>query len=139
MGELYTMIRRAQEGDAESLEALDGELFPDLCWNANTIKREIKLGWALVAVDPKGRVVGYLIARLDGGMADIIRVGVTKKQQRKGYGRALLKEAVDKISGPMMLTVKRDNAGALKIYKEAGFRASSMVGEDALILVLDQE
>lgn len=138
IGEVYNMIRRIQETDAEAVAALDAELFPQVCWNENTVRREIKLGWGLVCMDPKGRVIGFLLVRLDGGMADIIRVGVTKKQQGKGHGRALLQDAVDKLSGPIMLTVEKTNETAKHLYLSEGFVPRGQAGDTALILVRDQ-
>lgn len=132
------MIRRTQEADAEAVAALDAELFPELCWNENSIKREIKLGWGLVITDQKGRIIGYLLVRLDGQIADIIRVGVTKKHQGKGHGRALLREAIDKLSSPMMLTVRKNNKAAKKLYLSAGFVPRGFDGEEGFILVRDQ-
>lgn len=131
------MIRRTQETDAQAIAELDGELFPTTCWNENSVKREIKLGWSLVATDSKGRVVGYLLARLNGDIADIIRVGVTKKHQRKGHGRAMVLEAIERIAGRVMLTVRRDNEPAKALYKSLGFQPTSMIEEEALILVRD--
>lgn len=132
------MVRRAQEGDAEAIAELDAELFPNICWNENSIRREIRLGWALVATNSKDRVIGFLLVRMTGAMADVIRVGVSKKHQGKGHGRAMLREAIDKLSGPMMLTVKKDNLAAKKLYMSEGFKPNSSAGEDALILVREE-
>ena len=131
------MIRRIQEDDAERVAELDGELFPEICWNENTLRREIRLGWGLVVTDSKERVIGFLLTRLDGQMTDITRVGVTKKQQGKGHGRALLRKAIEELDGPMMLTVRRDNEAAKKLYTSEGFVATSLTGEGAVILVRD--
>lgn len=133
------MIRRIQETDAARVAALDAELFPEICWNENTVRREIQLGWGLVASDPKGKILGYLLARLDGQIADITRVGVTKKFQRRGFGRLLLRAAIDVAEGgPLMLTVRRDNEAAKKLYLQERFTARSVTKEGALILVRDQ-
>lgn len=131
------MVRRTQEADAEAIEELDGELFPEVCWNANTIKKEIKLGWGLVATTEKGKVIGFLMIRLDGNLADIIRVGISKKHQHKGHGRALLRQAIEDLSSPMMLTVRRDNEAAKKLYLSEGFIPVAAAGEDAIILMRD--
>lgn len=134
------MIRRIQETDAERVSELDAELFPEICWNENTVRKEIQLGWGLVATDQKGRVIGFLLARLDGQMTDITRAGVTKKQQGKGFGRLLVRAAIDVVDGgPLMLTVRRDNKTALQLYLKEGFTAKSLTKEGALILVRDQE
>jgi ribosomal protein S18 acetylase RimI-like enzyme len=129
------MIRRTQEADAEAIAELDGELFPNICWNENTIRKEIKLGWGLVVTTEKGKVVGFLMVRLDGGLADIIRVGISKKHQHKGHGRALLRQALEDLSSTMMLTVRKDNEAAKKLYLSEGFAPIAAVGDDALILV----
>lgn len=132
------MVRRIQETDAERVAELDAELFPEICWNENTVRREIHLGWGLVATDGKGKVLGFLLARLDGQMTDVTRVGVTKKHQGKGLGSALVHAAIEVVEGgPMMLTVRRDNEVAKKLYMKEGFTPRSVTKEGAFILVRD--
>jgi ribosomal protein S18 acetylase RimI-like enzyme len=134
------MVRRTQDEDAAAISELDGELFPAICWNENSVRRENKLGWGLVATTDKGKIVGFLMVRLDGRMADIIRVGVSKKYQGKGYGRAMLRRAIEELGdGPMMLTVRKGNEPAKKLYVSEGFTPIAVAGEDALILVRDSE
>ena len=133
------MIRRVQETDAEAISELDYELFPHICWNENSARREIKLGWGLVTTNAKNKVIGFLMIRLDGKMADVIRVGVSPKYQSKGHGRAMLRQAIEEFSGgPMMLTVRRANEAAKKLYLSEGFVPTSAVDDIALILVRDQ-
>lgn len=129
------MIRRTQETDAAAIAALDWELFPELCLNETSILREIKIGWGLVATDQKGKVIGFLMARMDGPIADIIRIGITKKHQGKGEGRAMLKMAIEELSCTMMLTVRRDNEVAKKLYLSEGFKPASTERAGGVILV----
>jgi len=132
------MIRRIQETDAARIAELDAELFPDICWNENTICKEIRIGWGLAALDPKGRIIAFLLARLDGQMTDITRIGVAKKFQRRGFGGALLRAAIDVVEGgPMMLTVRKDNEAAKLLYMKEGFSPRSVTKEGAFILVRD--
>lgn len=128
------MIRRTQETDAPAIAALDADLFPALCWNENSVRREIKLGWGLVILR-KNVVIGYLLARLDGDMADLIRVGISAKYQRRGYGRALLREAIAQLDGSMMLTVELSNKAATSLYLSEGFTPKSAIGTTAVVLV----
>lgn len=133
------MVRRIQETDAARVAELDAELFQEICWNENTVRREISLGWGLVDTDSKGKVIGFLLARLDGQMTDITRVGIAKAHQRKGLGRFLVRAAIGVVGGgPMMLTVRKDNEGAKKIYLKEGFVPKSLTKEGALILVREQ-
>lgn len=133
------MVRRIQETDAARVAELDAELFPEICWNENTVRREIQLGWGLAALDTKGRIIAFLLTRLDGQMTDITRVGVTKKFQRRGFGRMLLRSAIGVVEGgPMMLTIRKDNEAAKKLYLKEGFTARSATKEGGIILVRDQ-
>lgn len=133
------MIRRIQESDAAAVAALDGELFPDICLNENSISREIKIGWGLVVTDQKNRVIGFLLVRLDGAIADIVRLGIAKKHQSEGHGKALLKKAIDELSCKMMLTVHRDNDIAKRLYLGEGFKPVSSTKEGGVILVRNAE
>lgn len=127
------MIRRFQAADAEAVSIIDGLLFPDLCWNSHTVTREAKLGWALVA-EEQGEVVGYLMARFDSDLTDIIRLGLHPQWQGKGIGRALLRHAIEKVAGVIMLTVLLDNKPALALYISEGFKPQSEVNGAAILL-----
>lgn len=80
------------------------------------IAHEMKVGEAWVEDELKG----YVLYRRDGDLVDILRLGVDPVHHGKGIGRSLL-EKVLRESEQVMLTVKKDNARALKIYRVAGF------------------
>ena len=112
-------VREATLDDAEALEALEQELFPDNCFGIQTLKSELMHGdgWVL---ERDGEIVAYALIRTDGHLTDLTRLGVLDKHRRQGYATILLFKAMTRAS-KTMLTVRRDNTAALSLYKRWGF------------------
>jgi len=95
------------------------KLFHDNCLGAKLIESEIEYGTGWVVVVGCD-VVAYLLARFDGYMVDITRVGVLPEHQRIGHATNLLNRAIENIPSAM-LTVKKDNVKARRLYCRLGF------------------
>src|SRR3990172_848179 len=128
-------MRRASRADAESIAELETELFPDNNMNDVTIGNELSVGLGWVIYDEV--LVGYLLAHRDGELLDIIRLGVRSGYQGMGVGRALLEEAL-KQTETAMLTVKKSNQTALRLYLRRGFRiVGHLAGDTGWVLRRD--
>ncbi len=109
----------------EQLEALEYELFPENGLNACSLEREVVSGTRLWVL---GNIEAYMLVRPVSGIADILRLGVTKNLQGKGVGTQLLKEA--KAAFPsLMLCVRKNNRAALGLYRKFGFQIVGDLGE----------
>lgn len=120
--------RAATLDDVIAICGLEAELFPDNCFNEVTLSNELVQGisWVLYI----GKVLaGYVIMQSDGVLNDIIRLGVAKSFQGRGIGSQLLKLALEKKEGPVILTVKDHNWQALRLYKKNGFELVGHLGE----------
>lgn len=111
------MVRLATAADADFIAELEILLFPDNCINERVVRNEIEHGISYL-VEGKG----YLLARWDGELLDILRVGVHPSYQRQGVGLELMKHILATSPGPAMLTVREDNEGAKALYFRLGFR-----------------
>lgn len=114
------------EKHAEEIAELELELF-DNCFNEHTIRKEIEAGWGFVAMDDDG-LAGYALVRDDAGVSDLTRLGVAKRRQGKGIGKALL-EAVELKAPDLMLCVRKDNGVAINLYMSRGFKIVGVVGD----------
>ena len=78
-----------------------------------------------------GRVVGYIIARVDRWGAEIVSIAVGPAWRNQGVGRALLTAAVRRMvrrnAKSIRLMVHVNNIGAAQFYRHHGFRSVGRV------------
>ena len=90
------------------------------------IKRTIRLGGKLlVAVLPGGQLIGSSWMTYDGRRIHLHHVAVLPEWQRRGIGRRLTELSIGfaKETGTQIkLEVHQSNKGAVKLYRELGFR-----------------
>ena len=65
-------------------------------------------------------MAGYILFRRDGDLLDVLRLGVHPDHAHQGLGRSLLERALS-VTDRAVLTVKKDNIRALRLYTHAGF------------------
>ena len=117
-----SFMRQATAEDADDIARLDMQLFPDNCFNERTVGNELEAGISWV-IHKGGELIGYALVRPDGDIVDLIRIGVSPDHQRKGWGLKLLKLVSGcNLRSKVMLTVRKDNHGAIKLYLWAGFK-----------------
>ncbi len=93
-------------------------------WTRNAIQAEIEnplsLGW--VSLD-KVVITGYIFIRKNGSESEIMTVGVSPENQRKGIGEKLISHALAQLpqGSTVNLEVSHLNEGALTLYKKIGF------------------
>lgn len=72
-----------------------------------------------------GGIRGYAVLRPVLDEAELLNIGVSALQQRKGLGRAMLREMLDvareKNIRRVFLEVRASNAAALALYRSSGF------------------
>ncbi len=117
-------MRQAEPTDCSRLEYIEGILFPENNFNATTLLGEITIGRCWV-IERRSKIVAYLLARINGNLIDVMRVGVLPEFQGRGIGTKLLKTAMTQ-APESMLCVRKKNKRAVKLYRKLGFR---IVGE----------
>lgn len=129
-------MRRAKENDADLIAELDMKLFPENCFNEKTVRDLITDGESWVVYAHHSDVLfGYLIAARDGDLLDIVRIGVDPTCQSGGIGTMMLTALLGN-DGPLfyrpaILTVRKENTRAIKLYKKFGFEiAGALVAND---------
>jgi ribosomal protein S18 acetylase RimI-like enzyme len=127
-------MRPALREDVEELEQLEVELFPDNCMNSLTLRNELKHSKCWVVESPERQVIGYVLARVDGDLVDVLRLGVSSRYQGSGLGGRLLERALQEAPRAMLMVAK-SNKPALSLYSSAGF---SPVGEVAGSWVMER-
>jgi [ribosomal protein S18]-alanine N-acetyltransferase len=116
-------MRPVTTDDADALAQLDALLFPENCFNETTLANEVRLGkgWCIDSKDRLVPLAAYALVRDDGYVLDLLRLGVHAAFQRRGLGRLLLERVLQE-ERPTMLTVRANNATALRLYLKHGFQ-----------------
>lgn len=114
------MMRQLLPEEVEELAALEAELFPENCFNENTLRGELKVSQCWV-INDENKILGYMLARIDDQIIDILRLGVRSSHARQGIASRLLTRALQE-APKAMLMVKKGNVPALKLYLSFGFK-----------------
>lgn len=106
------------------------EVFPENSLNELSIEKELGAGRTWIAEDQ-----GYALTRWDDDVVDLLRLGVLPRYQRQGLGRVLLRTVLHHADRPVILTVRRNNTSALRLYRQEGFNTVGYLPDaDALLL-----
>lgn len=92
-------------------------------------EEEEKRGMTCYLVEKDDEIIGKVNLQLTSRLGAIFGLGVLPEHRRKGYGRALLLMAIEKLkeadANEIMLQVAAENANALNLYKSCGFEETS--------------
>jgi ribosomal-protein-alanine N-acetyltransferase len=120
-------VREALPGDIAALALLHANAFPFEPWDRNSLERLIALPVmrARVIEDAKRAKLGFLLAQVMAGEAEILTLCVAPDARRRGVARALLADleslARAAKSSRLVLEVAADNGPALRFYDSRGF------------------
>lgn len=133
------------EGDLDEVEEIEAESFP-LPWSRSHFLDEMRspLSFPMVAIDPEGRIAGYLCPMVVVDEGHILNVAVSSDCRGRGIGRLLvvkaLKECREMGAEFVSLEVRPSNTVAIALYRRLGFvetgrrRGYYENGEDALLM-----
>lgn len=144
------MIRSTVTGDLLNLVQLETLSFPDP-WSQTGLSELLlqPASLSLVAEDPGAElpITGYLLIRLAGSDAELLRIAVHPDRRLEGIGRSLLEAAVTALEHRRVercfLEVRADNQAAIALYgrfpaRQVSRRASYYRdGTEALVLSLE--
>ena len=92
-------------------------------------EEEERRGMTSYLVEKDGEIIGKVNLQLTSKLGAIFGLGVLPEHRRKGYGRALLLLAIEKLkeanAKEIMLQVAAENSNALNLYKSCGFEETS--------------
>nr|WP_251027732.1 GNAT family N-acetyltransferase [Bacillus sp. ISL-41] len=92
-------------------------------------EEEERRGMTSYLVEKDGQIIGKVNLQLTTKLGAIFGLGVLPEHRRKGYGRALLLLAIEKLkeanAKEIMLQVAAENSNALNLYKSCGFEETS--------------
>lgn len=134
------VVRAASPDDITAILAVDAACFePFWRYDRRLLERFCAAG-GLALAERGGRCLGYTFVTVDRGSAVLGRLCVDTQSRRRGVGTHLLRSAVTQARAAgaqhVTLSTQKDNAGALALYRAAGFRLTGrryaflMLGSD---------
>lgn len=126
-------FRKADNADAGEIARQNAIYFGDSGDSGDTPvpEEEEKRGMTIYLAEKEGLIIGKFHLQISSGTGGIFGVGVLPEHQGKGFGRALLLQAVEKLQETKMkkifLQVAAENARALQLYKSCGFQETSIM------------
>ena len=132
----------AQEKDTGFLAEAEKLCFPGREWKKSDIEYLVKQDYSYCRICESG----YLIGRILGGEAELLRIGVLPAHRGKGTGRRLLTDfltaCIKKKVERVFLEVRESNTVARSLYESTGFvcrstRRNYYGNEDAMIYDLN--
>ncbi len=119
-------IRPMTEDDLEAVLAIECDSFPRP-WSRNNFLDELKCdhSFPLVAQDPEGTIIGYIIPMLFLDEGHILNVAVARDSRGKGVGRMLVEKVLGECrkggTSFVALEVRVSNRSAIALYRNLGF------------------
>ncbi len=125
----HPAVRRAGVAHAALLAALQADAFGDgpTVWPADVWTEWLAVPGVVALIARCDTVpLGFALGRAAGGEGEVLSLAVAVPARRRGLGRSLLArlaaELADFGAARLFLEVAADNAGALALYGDGGFR-----------------
>jgi [ribosomal protein S18]-alanine N-acetyltransferase len=124
------LIREAAAKDAHAIYEIGTECFTD-AWHEETVAADLsKPHSAYLVAEKNGAVVGYACSWYVVDEAQLVNIGVSKKERRRGMAdllmKALLAEAKARGMVSIYLEVRTSNVAAQALYRKYGFTVKAL-------------
>ena len=151
------MLRKFAVNDLASVTQINTACLPENYTDIFFVDLYRRHPETFVVAEEDGKIVGYIMCRIEMGLSTFGLGGVTKKghvvsvavlpeSRRKGMGKALVLKALDGMRGygakQCYLEVRVTNEEAIYLYKKLGFEVARTIhgyyadGEDAFVMSL---
>jgi len=92
-------------------------------WNEKDFLDLFNMGSKFYLLYMDNNIIAYAIFFLEAKIAEVISIGVYKKEQKRGYGKILIDNFIseNKNISRLSLEVARSNYNAISFYKYIGF------------------
>jgi len=124
-------VRSASKRDLAAIYAIEDNSFSDP-YPQDLLTRllhEYPISF-LVAEANSDIIVGYCVASTENYSAHLLSIGVLPQYRRHGIGTALIEALMAGLGSgarELMLEVKQENTGAIRLYEDLGFRRVGFV------------
>jgi mycothiol synthase len=92
---------------------------------------EERKGMTIYFAEKDNQIIGKVHLQMINGLGGIYGLGILPENRGKGFGRAILLKAIEKLKDAkateIMLQVAAENETALRLYKSSGFQETSVM------------
>jgi ribosomal protein S18 acetylase RimI-like enzyme len=135
------ILRKATNADAKEIAVQNAIYFgnssPDESEATILPEEEEKRGMPCYLAEKNQQIIGKVSVQITSQLGAIFGLGVLPEHRSKGYGRAILIMAIEKLkeadADKIMLQVAAENANALNLYKSCGFETTSTMDYYSLV------
>jgi ribosomal-protein-alanine N-acetyltransferase len=137
------IVRRAEQRDLPQIVQIEGLCFPEeTAFPPGMFAYIIKYSVSLVACEPEGGVLGFIMGYTSGRGGAVYTLDVHPRYRRKGVGSSLIKALEEQLralgANAIRLEAALENPDAMNLYRKAGYRERELVrnyygwGKDAV-------
>lgn len=116
---------RMGEADLPEVVAIERDIYTHP-WTQGNFADSLRAGYDCCTLRLAGELAGYFVLMAGAGEAHLLNLSVSARQQRRGFGSTLLREAMQLARGHecsnIYLEVRPGNTGAQALYSRFGFR-----------------
>lgn len=148
-------LRKFTTSDLESVTRINRECLPENYTDFFFVDLYRRFPETFVVADEDGKVVGYMMCRIEVGLSNlgfsglikkghVVSVAVMPPYRRKHIGEALVNKAMENMlvynAKQCYLEVRATNTPAVNLYKKLGFQVTRTIkgyyadGEDAYVM-----
>src|SRR5512136_2546550 len=125
-------IRRAKLEDLPYIVEIEGLCFPEeTAFPPGMFAYLIKYSISLVACQPEGRVLGFIMGYISGRGGAVYTLDVHPRYRRKGIGSRLILALEEELRAlgakSMRLEAATEDPVAVNLYRKAGYRERELV------------
>lgn len=145
------VIRPMKIEDISVVEEIEKEIF-STPWSTEAFIYELTKNpfSQMLVLEKEAVIIGYISFWLLGDQTQIATLGITKKEQGKGYAKELMEACIqatkEKEYPRISLEVRVSNIAAIRLYTSFGFQIVSRrkqyytdTGEDAYMMLKEME
>ena len=118
-------VEKLTKQHLKGLWYLEQELFSNPFNEKSCLEELTEQNRLYLGLFDENNLIGYAGALITFDSADIIKIGVLKTEQGKGYGKLLLTELINHLKqlnvSEILLEVEHENFKAINLYLGAGF------------------
>jgi ribosomal-protein-alanine N-acetyltransferase len=137
------IVRRGEQRDLPQIVQIEGLCFPEeTAFPPGMFAYLIKYSVSLVACEPEGRVLGFIMGYTSGRGGAVYTLDVHPLYRRKGVGSRLIQALEEKLRAlgarAIRLEAALESPEAMDLYRKAGYRERELVknyygwGKDAV-------
>lgn len=143
------MLRPMREADLDAIAVIEQRAYP-FPWTHSIFRDCLRAGYHGCVLYFAAEIVGYCVLSVAAGEAHLLNLCVDPSEQGRGYGRRLLRRALDLARWHrverLFLEVRPSNQAAIALYTSSGFRQigrrpryypATHGREDALVMAID--